>query len=269
MTFDPVSTTETVLIGLTTGILSGAFGVGGGIFCTPILRLLLNTSPHIAVGSTMALIVPTSIVGAVNYIKRKQIDLRLAKILALPAIIGTVLGATANHFVPPHVLMVLFAMFAGIAGLDLAFGIGDKLTKRNKVDGTDEDIEVAAAVPVGVAGTIGFWAGFLAGFFGVGGGFILVPCLLYTFHMSVKAAFGTSLLVIAAVSIPGTLTHASHGHMDWSLAFLMVIGAMPGAWLGSFLSLRLKESFLRRAFGFVMLLMSAVLAAKEMQGLGS
>ncbi len=263
MTVDFVSTVETLLIGLVTGILSGAFGVGGGIFCTPVIRLLLNVSPHVAVGTTMALIIPTAIVGAVNYIRQKQIDLRLAKLLAPSAVVGTVLGAIGTHYVKPVVLMILFAVFAGIAGLDLALGIGEALT-RKKRDGNIGEYEVAPVVPAHVAIGIGFWAGFLAGFFGVGGGFILVPCLLYTFNISVKAAFGTSLLVIAAVSIPGTLTHATQGHMDFHLALSMVLGAVPGAWLGSLLSLRLKDSFLRRAFGVVMLLMAFMLALKEL-----
>lgn len=263
MTVDLVSTVETLLIGLVTGILSGAFGVGGGIFCTPVIRLLLNVSPHVAVGTTMALIIPTAIVGAVNYIRQKQIDLRLAKLLAPSAVVGTVLGAIGTHYVKPVVLMILFAVFAGIAGLDLALGIGEALT-RKKRDGNIGEYEVAPVVPAHVAIGIGFWAGFLAGFFGVGGGFILVPCLLYTFNISVKAAFGTSLLVIAAVSIPGTLTHATQGHMDFHLALSMVLGAVPGAWLGSLLSLRLKDSFLRRAFGVVMLVMAFMLALKEL-----
>jgi uncharacterized membrane protein YfcA len=263
VTLDLVSTAETFLIGLVTGILSGAFGVGGGIFCTPVIRLLLNVSPHVAVGTTMALIIPTAIVGAANYIKQKQIDLRLAKLLAPSAVVGTVIGAIGTHYVQPVVLMILFAVFAGIAGLDLALGIGAALTKARRQNEA-EDYEVAPVVPTHVAIGIGFWAGFLAGFFGVGGGFILVPCLLYTFNISVKAAFGTSLLVIAAVSIPGTLTHATQGHMDFHLALLMTAGAVPGAWLGSLLSLRLKDSFLRRAFGVVMLLMSVMLALKEL-----
>jgi uncharacterized protein len=263
VTVDLVSTCETFLIGLVTGILSGAFGVGGGIFCTPVIRLLLNVSPHVAVGTTMALIIPTAIVGAVNYIRQKQIDLRLAKLLAPSAVVGTVLGAIGTHYVKPVILMILFAVFAGVAGLDLALGIGEALT-RKKREGNTGEYEVAPVVPAHVAIGIGFWAGFLAGFFGVGGGFILVPCLLYTFNISVKAAFGTSLLVIAAVSIPGTLTHATQGHMDFHLALSMVAGAVPGAWLGSLLSLRLKDSFLRRAFGVVMLVMAFMLALKEL-----
>lgn len=165
MTVDLVSTVETLLIGLVTGILSGAFGVGGGIFCTPVIRLLLNVSPHVAVGTTMALIIPTAIVGAVNYIRQKQIDLRLAKLLAPSAVVGTVLGAIGTHYVKPVVLMILFAVFAGIAGLDLALGIGEALT-RKKRDGNIGEYEVAPVVPAHVAIGIGFWAGFLAGFCG-------------------------------------------------------------------------------------------------------
>ncbi len=270
MTPELFSSLQTLVIGFITGLLSGAFGVGGGIFCTPVIRMFLNVAPHVAVGTTMALIIPTSIVGAINYIKQKQVDLRLAKLMVLPAVIGTVLGATAAHYVHGQLLMLLFAAFAACAGLDLAFGLGEKITKRKRMSLSEAEQLVPPVVPAYVAVLIGLGAGIMAGFFGVGGGFILVPALLYFFHISVKAAFGTSLLIIAAVSIPGTLTHASNGHMDLHLAMSMVAGAIPGAWAGSLLALRLKDSLLRKGFGIVMLAMAIMLAIKEaQQGFGA
>jgi uncharacterized membrane protein YfcA len=111
---------------------------------------------------------------------------------------------------------------------------------------------------------VGLAAGLFAGFFGVGGGFLMVPCLLYFYRFSVKAAFGTSLIVIAAVSIPGTLSHFALMHVNLTLALLMIAGSIPGSLLGSALALKLKDSFLRRGFGVIMLIMSVVLAMREL-----
>lgn len=286
-------------IGLVTGLFSGAFGIGGGTVSTPLLRLSLNISAHVAVGTTMALIIPTSISGTFNYIRKKEIDLKMAFTMVPPAVLGVVLGALATTAVHGTHLMLSFACFVGIAGLDLTFGLVLKLINRSEevpgplktVSETPAVILEAPTIPPGVTYTstekdgpedphrplwariskrtiklllIGLAAGFMAGFFGVGGGFIFVPCLMYLFRTPIKTAFGTSLLVVAAISIPGTITHAIASHVDFPLMLAMMCGSIPGSFIGSNLALRLKDSWLRRGFGVVMLLVAAGLAYNEL-----
>jgi hypothetical protein len=264
---------KALVIGLLTGLMSGCFGVGGGILCTPLVRIFLNIDPHVAVGTTMALIIPTSVAGAINYIKRKQFDQVMAAKLAPTAVIGTVAGAAATQYVEGQVLMLLFALLVCIAGVDLSFSIGDNLKKqRDKEAAEKSDINEETFIVSGAPRTargigpyvVGMAAGLFAGFFGVGGGFLMVPCLLYFYRFSVKAAFGTSLIVIAAVSIPGTLSHFAMMHVDVPLALLMIASSIPGSLAGSALALKLKDSFLRRGFGVIMLIMSVVLAMREL-----
>ena len=265
LAIDP--TLESLAIGFVTGVLSGAFGVGGGIFCTPVLRLLLNLPAHVAVGTTMALIIPTSIVGSVNYLKQQLVDSELVKLLAIPAVLATILGAMATSLMNGPLLMILFALMVALAGADLTFNIGKKVVlEKEKTEPTHGGTQ-KLVVNKRTAIILGFVVGFMAGFFGVGGGFILVPCLLYFFNVSVKAAFGTSLLVIAIVSLPATITHAMAGHVNFPLALLMVGGAMPGSWLGSFLALKLKDSYLRRGFGIIMLFVAVILATRELHSI--
>jgi len=265
--------TKALVIGLLTGLMSGCFGVGGGILCTPLVRIFLNIDPHVAVGTTMALIIPTSVAGAINYIKRKQFDQVMAAKLAPTAVIGTVAGAAATQYVEGQVLMLLFALLVCIAGVDLSFSIGDNLKKQRDKEaaekgGINEETFVVSGDTRAAGGfgpyIVGMAAGLFAGFFGVGGGFLMVPCLLYFYRFSVKAAFGTSLIVIAAVSIPGTLSHFAMMHVDIPLALLMIASSIPGSLAGSALALKLKDSFLRRGFGVIMLIMSVVLAMREL-----
>ncbi|MBX9951394.1 MAG: sulfite exporter TauE/SafE family protein [Candidatus Obscuribacterales bacterium] len=264
---------KALIIGLLTGLMSGCFGVGGGILCTPLVRMFLNIDPHVAVGTTMALIIPTSVAGAFNYIKRKQFDQLMAAKLAPTAVLGTIAGAAATQYVEGQILMLLFALLVCVAGVDLSFSIGENLKIQREKEtadksGNDTEALQAAGDPQSAEGIgpyiVGLAAGLFAGFFGVGGGFLMVPCLLYFYRFSVKAAFGTSLIVIAAVSIPGTLSHFAMMHVDVPLALLMIASSIPGSLLGSALALKLKDSFLRRGFGVIMLIMSIVLAMREL-----
>src|SRR5579885_654715 len=163
-----------MLIGLITGLFSGLFGIGGGVVCTPLLRLVLAADAHIAVGTTIALIIPTSMSGAINFLRQESINKKLAKSVVLPAVLGVLAGAALTNMVNGHTLMILFAVLVGLSGLDISFGILQKLIARisgkEDVEHTEFPISVKKAMPLGLL------AGFLAGFFGVGGGFILVPC---------------------------------------------------------------------------------------------
>ncbi|MBA3857178.1 MAG: hypothetical protein C0507_09755 [Cyanobacteria bacterium PR.3.49] len=281
---------KALVIGLLTGLMSGCFGVGGGIICTPLVRIFLHIDPHVAVGTTMALIIPTSIAGAYNYWRRKQVDRAMSLKLAPLAILGTISGAALTQYVEGQVLMLLFALLVCIAGIDLSFSIGENIKKKKEgetgSDGHfDSKIEsdsrndsnssnetrseiaapAAALAPFGIGPyLVGLAAGLFAGFFGVGGGFLMVPCLLYFFRFGVKAAFGTSLIVIAIISIPGTLSHFALKHVNLFLAALMIAGSIPGSLAGSALALKLKDTFLRKGFGVIMLIMSVVLALREL-----
>lgn len=309
MTYSTIEIVKVLAIGFLTGVFSGGFGVGGGIVCTPLLRLIMGVSPHVAIGTTMALIIPTSISGAVNYLRKDLVDRKLSFALMLPAIAGVLAGAWLTNVVHGRALMLSFACLILLSGTDLVFGVGKKLSGQ----GSDPSVRTGAgtdAVPdsnsdsssdsnsdsrsdpgpisssdsgqisspdsssnsssnadsAAMVTVIGFMAGSLAGFFGVGGGFVLVPCLLYFFKAPIKSAFGTSLLVIASVSIPGTITHYLLGHVNIELMLAMMGGAIAGSFVGSSVALKVKDSWLRKAFGVIMLAVAVTLGCRELGG---
>ncbi len=271
---------QALAIGLLTGLLSGTFGVGGGIVCTPMLRLIMHLDAHMAIGTTLALIVPTSVAGAVNYVKEKLVDLNMVKLLVLPAIIGTLIGAALTLQVQGRTLMLLFAALITLAAVDLLSGFSNKLKQQAatkaelelkqvvQADFVQSDLVQADAISKKLSWLkvfpVGLLTGLLAGFFGVGGGFILIPILLAVYGMSAKSAFGTSLLVVACLSVPGTIAHSINHHVQFLLVLVMVLGAVPGSMIGSKLALRLKDSLLKRAFGAIMLAMAAFMVYKEL-----
>ncbi len=244
-------------IGLSTGLLSGAFGIGGGIVCTPLLSLVVGLAPHTAVGTTMAVIIPTAIAGLLNYLQERMLDMKLARLMFAPAILGTFCGAWLTTIVRPQMLMILFSILVFFSGVDM---IRVSLKKDPTPDASAPEKTQSLAVTLSVA----LVSGLLAGFFGVGGGFILVPCFCYFWKMPIKRAFGTSLCVVAVISIPGALTHYWFNHLQFDIAILVALGAIPGSWLGSAMSLKLKDSWLKGAFGMIMLAIACILAAREL-----
>ncbi|MBX9667505.1 MAG: sulfite exporter TauE/SafE family protein [Candidatus Obscuribacterales bacterium] len=254
-------------IGFITGLFSGAFGIGGGTVSTPLLRLTMNVNPHVAVGTTMALIIPTSISAALAYFRKKEMDMYMGSVMVLPAVIGVLLGAALTTVINGTHLMLLFAAFVGVSGLDLSFGIMHRFFVKAPVEFAAGSVSKGSAKsqkrPLTLV-IIGFLAGFIAGFFGVGGGFIFIPCMMYFFNTPIKTAFGTSLLVVAAISIPGTLAHSYVDQVDFPLMFSMVGGSIPGSIVGSTLALKLKDSWLRRGFGVIMLFVALMLAVNEL-----
>jgi uncharacterized membrane protein YfcA len=251
-----------VIIGLLTGLMSGLFGVGGGIVCTPLLRLLMHVSPHTAVGTTLALIVPTAVSGSINYVKEKLVDWQMVRGLVIPAVVGTLSGAHLTALVHGQVLMLLFSLLIAVSGIDLICGFSQKIKDRAHAQGQPGLGAAGQRHWTNIVG-VGLLTGFMAGFFGVGGGFILIPILLAFYKMPVKAAFGTSLVMVASVSIPGTISHFCHDHVRLRLVLNMILGAVPGSLIGSKLALAAKDNNLKRGFGFVMLFMALAMALKE------
>lgn len=254
---------EIIFIGFCTGLLSGAFGIGGGVVCTPLLRLFLGLSAHVAIGTTIAIIIPTSCTGAVNYFKKGLVDLKIALAIGIPAMLGVCFGAYATNLISGNALMISFACLVTFVGLDLTFGLLEKLTNKAKSEPDSEskpDSNKPSRIKLAL---LGITTGLMAGFFGIGGGFILIPALVYLAKMSLKEAFGTSLCVVSIVSIPGTIAHAILGHVDYWLMLVMMFSTIPASFLGSAIALRTKDSVLKKAFGMIMLLVAITMFFKE------
>lgn len=250
-----------VPIGFMAGLLAGAFGVGGGVIAVPMVRHFLGVSAHVAVGSTLAMIVPTALIGLINYRKQGSLLSSLSFLCSGPAVLGTVLASACSHYVPGQYLMILLSILMVIVGLDFVGDFGNKLKGRSE-QAIDEFKIDRQSTLIGVG--IGTIVGLLSGLLGIGGGFIMVPAFCYLLHLPLKTAFGTSLLVVTVVSIPGTLVHAYHGHVQPGVVLPMLLGSLPGSWLGSYLSLKAKDKNLRRIFGSLLLVLAIAFACREL-----
>jgi hypothetical protein len=238
-------------IGFASGILSGLFGVGGGIVMTPGIDVLLPVPQIAALETPLPVIFPTAMAGAFTYRKAGQVDVRAACWMAPSGLIGSVVGALLTRVIDVRVLLLATAVLLGYQSISILRG------------GARRDRTQAKPVSATTFLGIGLVAGLASGLLGIGGGVVIVPLLAGWLGMPLKRALGTSLLTIPALVIPGTIVHAFLGDIDWSAFVFLTIGAVPGAWIGARLALGTAERTLRTAVGSFMLLVAGIYGVSQ------
>jgi uncharacterized protein len=248
----------TILVGVATGVLSGMFGVGGGVISTPAIRAL-GATPVAAVASTLPAIIPGAISGALRYRREQLVNMPVATWTASVGAFAAVGGALLVDVIPGdgHPLMIL------TAGL-VAFSAW-RLTEAPEEEEGPVDLAAEGATDAGPHAElvrvgpprvrwwrcvlIGAGAGGLSGLLGIGGGLLMVPTFTAWLRLPIKEAIGTSLACVAVLAIPGTITHALLGNIDWLYALPLCVGIVPGARLGSQLAIRSSDRTLRLVVG--------------------
>jgi uncharacterized protein len=270
-----VAAPAALAVGLLSGVLSGAFGIGGGLLTTPAIRLVLGYPALIAVGTPLPVILPGAVTGAVTYWRRGSADVKAGVAMGLLGATGSVAGAWLSQRAGGTLVLIITAVVIAGASVDMILQ-HRRATRDDAVPGEGESDEGLLVVPVpgGLArhgaaklALIGVVAGLYSGFLGLGGGFVIVPALTRFLRMPVKRAIGTSLVTVAVLSVPGTIAHGMLGHIDWTLAGLLAIGVVPGAMIGAHLTGRASDRAVRLSFAALLAVVGVWLALSEIAGL--
>lgn len=273
------------LIGLVSGALSGAFGIGGGIVTTPAIRLVMGAPALIAVGTPLPVIIPGAVTGALSYHRAGLIDSRAGFTIALAGAPLTVLGAWLATRMGGGVVLVATAALIVWAATDMLLQVRTEQPRSTREPARVIDQVVAPGEPQGRSGDgspteppaegpvraplwalagIGVLAGLYSGFLGLGGGFVIVPVLTRWLRFPIKLAIGTSLVTVAVLAVPGTITHSALGNIDWRIAAGLAVGVVPGALLGSKLSMRAADRSVRVAFSVLLIAVGLWLGLSEL-----
>lgn len=251
-----------IVVGVVAGILSGAFGIGGGGITTPAIRLLLGGSAMAAVATPLVAILPSAISGSIVYLRCKVADGKTALIVGVFGALTSILGALGATWVGGSYVLILtsFVIFSMVITViqDLRSSRG---SKDNEAFGVcfsrSRKSQLKAAL-------IGLIAGAFSGFFGIGGGMIMVPMLAKVLKMPYKNAIGTSLSAMIILSLPGLATHAVLGNVAWNLAAGLVIGVIPGALIGARLTLGAQEKTIKVGFAILLATIGVWMLASEL-----
>lgn len=235
------------------------FGIGGGIVIVPALILFYHFSPAMANGTSLAaLLMPVGILAVIQYYRARSIRIKTALFIALGIFSGVGLGATVATDLAPKTLKMLYGIFLLIISNNF-IRVKDLIKRERR----SEDNAAAALrdpnfkkeVVIGYA--VGVLAGILAGFFGIGGGIVIVPVLTLFFHYPYKVAVGTSLLALLfPVGLPGVLIYYRADSLSVIAAVLIGIGLFLGAFAGAKITLRLPATAVRRAYGVFLILIA-------------
>jgi hypothetical protein len=240
-----------VAIGLASGMLSGLFGVGGGIVMTPGIHTLLGAQPIVALATPLPIIIPTALTGVVTYRRAGEVDLRAAGWIVLTGLPGSAIGALLTEVVDVHLLLVVTAALLAYQAAALLRRPRRAATDRHSPE-TPWRFLVVGAV-----------AGLVSGLLGIGGGLVMVPAMAGWLGMPLKRALGTSLAAIVPLVVPGAIVHAALGHVDWAVFAAVALGAVPGATLGARIALGSRERTLRVSVGSFLLLVAVAYGVVE------
>lgn len=244
---------SSILWGFVTGTLSGIFGIGGSIISTPALRLAMQTTAEIALGTPLPVIIPTAVTAGINFYKAGLIDKRLI-IYALPfGIIGSMVGSFSTKYIDAKYLMIVTAF------LLIFFGVNFIKTSN---------LEFVTKFSIKRTFFIGYVAGFVSGLLGVGGGIILIPGFHLLMGMPIKVAMGSSLIIIALMAIPGSIVHYLLGHIDIVIFLGLCIGVIPGSRLGSKMSINIRSKLLKMTFGVFLVTIGIIFIIFELKEFG-
>lgn len=248
-----------MVVGIVTGVLSGAFGVGGAIISTPGIRLL-GASAFVAVGTTLPSIIPGAAVGAARYFREGLVDWRVVATSAPAGMAGAVVGSLGSHALPGggSWLMVLTAALLALAAVRMA---RSTLASRRSQDEARRVPRRRGAV---AAAGVGSAAGMLSGLLGVGGGLVLVPGFSEVLGLPLKSAIATSLACVGILAVPGTITHAALGDVDWRMAVLLAVAVVPGTRLGAAAAIAASDFRLKLIVATVLGITAVLYAGSEL-----
>lgn len=254
-----------LFFGFVVGFMSGLFGVGGGFLMTPLL-IFMGIPPSTAVGTEAVQILGSSVSGAVAHGKRKNIDFEIGAFLLVGGVFGSTVGVIVFNFLKESgnidlIINILYVIFLATIGILMLiestlsiFRKPNIKSERKKYKRTFLDylpmklrfrhskIYLSIYLPI----SVGILVGFLSALMGVGGGFIMVPAMIYLFRMSTVSAIGTSLFQIVFVTLNVSILQATYNQsVDLILAIFLLIGGVLGAQYGSKFTSRFKGEQIR------------------------
>jgi len=278
-----VSVNAFLLLGLggIVGILSGMFGVGGGFLMTPLL-FFIGIPPAVAVATEANQIVASSFSGVLAHFKRKTVDLRMGAVLLIGGLMGAGIGVILFNYLKSLgqvdlLVKLCYVVFLGVVGglmfieslnairrAKKAGGVTKKRKQRTwihslpfKMRFRTSGLYISVIPPI----LVGLVVGILAAIMGVGGGFIMVPAMIYLLGMPTKVVVGTSLFQIIFVTAFTTLLHATTNYtVDMALAVLLLIGGVIGAQIGTRIGVKMKAEQLRILLAIMVLVVCGKLA---------
>jgi uncharacterized membrane protein YfcA len=283
----PVDIFMVLLLGLASGFMAGMFGIGGGFLSTPLL-IFIGVPPSVAVSTSANQIIASSFSGFLSHLKRSTVDIKMGLFLLIGGFAGSIFGVFIFKMLQTTgqidvVISITYVVFLGTIGIIMLIDSVKILLEKyydivlvkksshrlakflRKIDRLPlqiyfpkSNIKVSAIVPI----IISFGVGILVSLMGIGGGFLMLPAMIYILRMPANVVIGTSLFQIIFIAANTTFLQAvTSNTVDIVLAFLMIISSVFGAQIGSRVGQKTDADNLRSLLSLIILVMAIFMLA--------
>jgi len=250
-----------IIAGLITGMLLGVFGSGGSIITMPALLYLLDVEPKSAIAMSLGIVAVTATITAIQHWRRGNVNLRITAVFGLFGVAGTYAGTLVGVITPVVIQLSIFALVMYAAAWKMLKPSPQPKSLGAAVadcpDGYCDDLQYGHIAVHGIA------VGLLTGIVGVGGGFLIVPALVFLSGLSMKKAVGTSLSIVSINTFVGFAGYAGSVAIDYQMMAIFTSIAVVGSVAGSQLGHRLPADLLKRGFGGFLLLVASYILFKS------
>jgi len=244
------------LSGVAVGFTLGLVGGGGSIMAVPLMVYVVGVrSPHLAIGTSALAVAANALFGLANHARARNVNWRCGGTYAFAGVLGAFAGSSLGKAVDGQKLLFLFALLMIVVGAAMYRGRGEEGIE-GVVCNRDNMPKVTG---------FGFATGVLSGFFGIGGGFLIVPGLVASTSMTIYRAIGTSLIAVSAFGLTTAINYAASGLLDWQLAGFFIAGGAAGSLLGTRVSRHLsaKKGTLNAVFASAILIVACYMIYKS------
>jgi uncharacterized membrane protein YfcA len=250
-----------ILSGSLVGFSLGLIGGGGSILAVPLLLYVVGIAdPHTAIGTSALAVAANAFANLLPHARAGHVRWKSALVFAATGASGAALGSMLGKSVDGHYLLAMFAVLMIVVAL---------LMQRERKRGTAAAPTTSGPALVGRLASVGFGAGGLAGFFGIGGGFLIVPGLTLAAGMPIIDAIGSSLVSVGAFGLTTAANYALAGLVDWRIAAEYLAGGAVGGWAGTWIASRLSKDrkALNRIFGGVLVVVAIYMLYRSLSTL--
>ncbi|KAA8923476.1 sulfite exporter TauE/SafE family protein [Thermoplasma sp.] len=259
-----------VISGVIVGFSLGLIGGGGSILAIPLLIYFVGIrNPHLVIGTTALAVGINALINVYSHLRKKNVNLRTGAIFTVFGVIGVLIGTTLGLITPGGKLLFLFSFLMMIIGAYMFVTKCRTCKNYDAIPGNAKNQDDPPDPP-----KKGFWqktkleifgilAGFASGYFGIGGGFLIVPALLYSADITMNLAVGTSLLSVGTFGLVTALRYGIAGKVLVPIALLYVLGGIFGGFAGARLSSTMKRSTLRRFFSLIIIVVGIYMAIES------
>jgi len=252
-----------ILSGIIVGFILGIIGGGGSILAVPLLIYVVGIDdPHVAIGTSALAVGANAAVNLIFHKKRGNLKPKVGLYFAIPGILGAIIGSQLGLITPGDSLLVLFGGLMIVIAYKMISGKNKNIHENVSATGSTVVLQKKKLWLNGIL------VGLASGFFGIGGGFLIMPSLMFTSGLSVTEAIATSLIPVSAFGFTTATMYGIENNINWFISLFFVIGGIAGGFIGTKVMNKIPKKTLMKIFAMVLVIVAFYIVVNTVLGWG-